>query len=107
MHCDVGFRYLGLCTDTQENAYILKHDEDDAPKGLKQALADVNKFQDIVLSNFKEGRSGNEILKLSLEEGRKQGLKPCLYTHPIGYDGHAAGPTIGLFDKQQGVKGRN
>ena len=107
LHCDVGFRYLGLCTDTQENAYILKHDEDDAPKGLKQALADVNKFQDIVLSNFKEGRSGNEILKLSLEEGRKQGLKPCLYTHPIGYDGHAAGPTIGLFDKQQGVKGRN
>lgn len=24
LHCDVGFNYLGLCTDTQENAYILK-----------------------------------------------------------------------------------
>ena len=107
LHCDVGIRYLGLCTDTQENAYILKHGEEDAPEGLKKALADVNKFQDIVCSNMVAGRTGNEILKASLEEGFKQGLKPCLYTHPIGYDGHAAGPTIGLFDKQQGVPGHN
>ncbi|MCF0111717.1 MAG: Xaa-Pro aminopeptidase, partial [Erysipelotrichaceae bacterium] len=24
LHCDVGLKYLGLCTDTQENAYVLK-----------------------------------------------------------------------------------
>lgn len=107
LHCDVGFNYLGLCTDTQEMAYVLKIGESDVPEYLKDAMKDVNHFQDIVTSNFKEGRCGNDILKLSLEEAKKEGLNACLYSHPIGYNGHAAGPTIGLFDKQQGVKGRN
>ena len=107
LHCDVGFNYLGLCTDTQENAYILKNGESDAPDYLKKCMKDVNRFQDIVVSFFKEGRSGNEILKLALDKAKAEGLNPCLYTHPIGYNGHAAGPTIGLFDKQQGVGGKN
>jgi hypothetical protein len=29
-----------------------------------------------------------------------------IYTHPLGYHGHGAGPTIGLFDHQEGVPGR-
>ena len=107
LHCDVGFRYLGLCTDTQEIAYVLRYGEDDAPEYLKKALKGVNRFQDIVTGNFKAGRSGNEILAMSLEQAHSEGLNACLYTHPIGYHGHAAGPTIGLFDQQQGVKGRN
>jgi Xaa-Pro aminopeptidase len=107
LHCDVGFRYLGLCTDTQEVAYVLRYGEDDAPAFLKKALAGVNRFQDIVAENLVAGRTGNEILALSLEQGKAEGLNPCLYTHPIGYHGHAAGPTIGLYDQQQGVKGRN
>lgn len=106
LHCDVGFTYLGLCTDTQENAYVLRYGETDAPEYLKNCLHDVNRFQDIVVSNFKEGLSGNEVLAASLKEGFAAGLKPCLYTHPIGYNGHAAGPTIGLYDQQQGVRGR-
>ena len=28
-----------------------------------------------------------------------------LYTHPIGYYGHGAGPTIGLYDNQGFVEG--
>lgn len=107
LHCDVGFNYLGLCTDTQENAYILRYGEDDAPACLKKALKDVNTFQDITVSYFKEGRTGNEILALALKEAKEKGLNACLYSHPIGYNGHAAGPTIGLYDKQQGVKGKN
>lgn len=107
LHCDFGFRYLGLCTDTQESAYILKYGEEDAPECLKNALRDVNRFQDIVIGNFKAGRTGNEILAMSLEDAKKEGLNACLYTHPIGYHGHAAGPTIGLYDQQQGVRGRN
>ena len=107
LHCDVGFNYLGLCTDTQENAYVLKYGEEDAPECLKKCLKLTNDFQDIVTSHFKEGITGNEILALSLKEAKEKGLNACLYSHPIGYNGHAAGPTIGLFDKQQGVKGKN
>lgn len=63
-------------------------------------------LQDITISFFKEGRSGNEVLALAREEAIKQGLKPCIYSHPIGNHGHGAGPTIGLWDMQNGVKGR-
>lgn len=106
LHCDVGFRYLGLCTDTQENCYILKIDEQKAPEYLNEALRQANTLQDITISFFKEGRSGNEVLSLAREEAIKQGLKPCIYSHPIGNHGHGAGPTIGLWDMQNGVKGR-
>lgn len=106
LHCDVGLKYLNLCTDTQENAYVLKIDETDAPEELKNVMATVNRLQDITISYFKEGRSGNEILALSREQAIAEGIVPCIYTHPIGFHGHAAGPTIGLWDMQGGVPGR-
>lgn len=105
LHCDIGLKYLELCTDTQENAYVLKADETDVPAGLKEGMRIVNRLQDIVMENFKEGRSGNEILRLSREQAQAEGIRPCIYTHPIGYHGHGAGPTIGLWDMQQGVSG--
>jgi len=105
LHCDVGLKYLGLCTDTQENAYVLKMGETDAPEGIKNLIAVGNKVQDVFASNFVEGRSGNEILKASLEQCKEQGLDTAIYTHPIGNHGHAAGPTIGLYDQQGGVPG--
>ncbi len=106
LHCDVGLCYLGLCTDTQENAYILKQGEIDAPDELKQVMKTANRLQDIVCENFKEGRSGNEILALSRKQAIEEGIEPCIYTHPIGYHEHGAGPTIGLWDMQDGVPGQ-
>lgn len=105
LHCDIGLKYLELCTDTQENAYVLKAGETDVPSSLKKGMHIVNRLQDIVMENFIEGRSGNEILRLSREQAQKEGIRPCIYTHPIGYHGHGAGPTIGLWDMQQGVNG--
>ncbi len=76
LHCDVGFRYLGLCTDTQELCYVLKRDELDAPEFLKQCMADVNRFRDIVAGNFQIGKTGNQVLKESLEQAKAAGLQP-------------------------------
>lgn len=106
LHCDVGFRYMGLCTDTQENAYVLKPNETDVPDYLKDAMAQANRLQDITVSNFKEGRTGNEVLALSREMAIAEGINPCIYAHPIGNHGHGAGPMIGLWDMQGGVAGR-
>ena len=33
------------------------------------------------------------------------GLRPSIYTHPLGSYGHSSGPTIGMWDAQSGVKG--
>jgi methionine aminopeptidase len=105
LHCDMGIHYLGLCTDTQQNAYVLNLGESDAPAGLKEALKSGNRFQDIVTGEFIAGRTGNEILAASLAKARAEGIKASLYTHPLGVHGHAAGPTIGLWDRQGGVPG--
>lgn len=106
LHVDFGIKYLRLNTDQQEHFYVLKPTETQAPAGLQKAFANGKKLQDILTSNFILGRSGNEILKNTLEEASTMNINASVYTHPIGYHGHAAGPTIGLWDQQGGVKGR-
>lgn len=105
IHCDFGITYLRLNTDCQQHAYILKNEETSPPEFLTKAFADGNKVQDIFTSNFKTGKTGNEILLKSLEQGKAEGLKPSIYTHPLGLYGHSAGPTIGMWDAQGGVPG--
>jgi hypothetical protein len=58
------------------------------------------------MANFVLGRSGNRILRATIEEARSEGIDPTIYTHPLGFHGHGAGPTIGLWDQQGGVAGR-
>ncbi|MBN8651642.1 MAG: M24 family metallopeptidase [Cytophagales bacterium] len=103
LHVDFGITYLRLNTDTQQHAYILKAGETEAPKFLRDAFAKGNRLQDILTSNFKEGRTGNEILKATRDQAIAESITPSIYTHPIGFHGHAAGTTIGMWDMQGGV----
>ena len=105
LHVDFGITYLRLNTDTQQHAYVLKPGESDAPDELKAALANGNRLQDILTNNIVAGRTGNEILSRSLNQAKDEGITPSIYTHPIGYHGHAAGTTIGMWDQQDGVPG--
>lgn len=103
LHCDFGITYIGLNTDCQQHAYVLNEDEDEVPVFLKEAFRKGNRVQDILTSNMSIGVTGNEILKTSLIQGRKEGLRPSIYTHPLGKYGHSAGTTIGMWDSQNGV----
>ena len=105
LHVDVGFTYLDLTTDQQQHAYVLRPGEREAPAGLQAALADANRLQDLHLAQMAVGRSGNEVLRETLAAARAAGIDPQVYSHPIGLHGHAAGPTIGLWDRQEGVPG--
>lgn len=105
IHIDFGISYLNLQTDTQQNAYILRDGESEVPDYLKTALAKGNQLQDILTDNFQVGLSGNEILRRTREQAISAGIGPIIYTHPIGLHGHAAGTTIGMWDKQEGVPG--
>ncbi|MCB0581251.1 MAG: aminopeptidase P family protein [Phaeodactylibacter sp.] len=106
VHVDFGITYLGLNTDTQENAYILRPGETEAPPHLRAAFRKGLRLMDILTGEFQTGRSGNDILAAALEKAKADGLRPSVYTHPIGYHGHGAGPTIGLWDQQEGVPHR-
>ena len=98
---DFGITYLGLNTDTQHLAYVLKDGERDAPDGLKAGLAAANAVADSLTSSFKAGRTGNQILAEARSKAIARGLKPSIYSHPIGFHGHGAGSSIGFWDNQK------
>jgi hypothetical protein len=106
LHCDVGITVARLNTDTQHMAYVLLPGESDAPAGLKAALANANAMQDIAMDETRPGRTGNEILASVLSRMKAKKISGTMYTHPIGVNGHGAGPLIGLWDYQDGVPGR-
>ncbi|MBT8313467.1 MAG: M24 family metallopeptidase [Maribacter sp.] len=103
LHCDFGITYLRLNTDCQELAYVLKPEEKEAPKFLMDGLKAGNKVQDFLTTNMVSGRTGNEILAKALQDAKDAGLRPAIYTHPLGLYGHSAGTTIGMWDAQTGV----
>ena len=106
LHCDFGLIVMGMKTDTQHMAYVLREGETDAPEGMKVALANAQRLQDILLEKTEVGMSGNEVLHAVLEQMNAEGLNGTMYSHPIGDHGHGAGPLIGLWDYQEGVPGR-
>lgn len=103
---DYGVTAMRLATDTQHVGYVLREGETDAPPGIRKALENSKRMQDIVMAKMQVGRSGNEVLVEALKEIRAEGIKGTVYSHPIGDHGHGAGPLIGLWDRQQGVPGR-
>ncbi len=103
VHCDFGITYLRLNTDCQELAYVLKPEETAPPKFLVDGLKAGNNVQDFLTSNMIEGKTGNQILAKSLKDAKAAGLRPSIYTHPLGLYGHSAGTTIGMWDSQGGV----
>lgn len=103
LHCDFGITYLGLNTDCQQHAYVLEEGEEEVPAFLQSAFEEGNRVQDIFTGNFIEGKTGNQILRLSLEQGKAEGMRPSIYSHPLGMFGHSAGTTFGMWDSQEGV----
>ena len=106
VHVDFGITYLGLNTDTQQHAYVLRAGETEAPGGLRDGMRAAKRVQDILMSAFVAGRTGNEILAAALEQASREGIEATIYTHPLGFHGHGAGPTVGLWDQQEGVPGK-
>jgi Xaa-Pro aminopeptidase len=91
LHCDVGIKYLGLCTDMQWQAYVCKIGQNDAPDGLKEALRRANRVGEIFMNEFQFGRTGKEITGSAMSKADAEGLRPLIYTHPVGFHGHGAG----------------
>lgn len=106
LHCDFGLHYLGLATDTQQNAYVLRLGEEAPPAGLARALEVANRQQDLLAAEMVAGRTGNQVLAGVRAAMAAAGIEGRMYTHPIGFHGHGAGPVIGLYDQQEGVPGR-
>jgi Xaa-Pro aminopeptidase len=95
LHLDFGVSCMGLHTDWQKMAYVLKPGEQDAPAGLKAALANTNTLQDaLMLRHSLPGRTAGEVYTATMEEMKQRGIEAQIYSHPLGNQGHALGASI-------------
>lgn len=94
IHIDCGLNYLGLSTDWQKMGYVLREGENDAPEGLKQALANTNRLQDALFTHIKPGAKGFEVYDATMNDMKKLGIEAMIYSHSVGNQGHALGASI-------------
>ncbi len=94
IHVDFGLNYMGLSTDWQKHAYLLKPGEKDAPEGLKRALANTNRLQDFVFKHARAGMSGSEVYEAAMADCKREGIEAMIYSHSVGTQGHALGAGI-------------
>lgn len=107
VRCDVGIKYLGLISDHQEWVYVLRPGENDAPEGLKALMEQANRLQDVFMSQFRQGLTGDQLLHNILEKARQEGIpNPRVYSHSLGRLLHEPGPLIGLPWEQERNAGR-
>lgn len=106
LHVDFGLTAMRLATDTQHMGYVLREGETEPPPGIREALKNAQRLQELLLERMATGQTGNQVLERTLEAMRSEKIEGLVYSHPIGNNGHGAGPLIGLWDRQQGVPGR-
>ncbi len=94
LHVDFGLDYMGLSTDWQKHAYVLKSGERDAPAGLKAALKNTNKLQDTLFFVARAGMTGTDVYDQTMSQIKREGIEAMIYSHPIGFHGHGLGPSI-------------
>jgi hypothetical protein len=105
VHIDFGIVRNGYHTDQQQHAYVLVAGETEPRGSFVTAISQANRLQDILMGEMAPAVSGNDALRLTIDRARSEGIRPIVYTHPIGLNGHAAGSTIGLWDNQGTVQG--
>ena len=94
IHIDCGLIYMGLSTDWQKMAYILRKGERDAPVGLKNALKNTNALQDAIFKSARTGMTGTEVYDAAMAEMKSRNIEAMIYSHPIGTQGHGLGASI-------------
>ncbi|HEX8338047.1 MAG TPA: M24 family metallopeptidase, partial [Pyrinomonadaceae bacterium] len=94
IHIDCGINYMGLSTDWQKMAYVLRPGESEAPEGLRRAMANTNRLQDALFKHIRVGAHGHEVYDATMADMKREGIEAMIYSHSVGNQGHALGASI-------------
>jgi Xaa-Pro dipeptidase len=94
LHIDFGIRFMGLSTDWQKMAYVLREGEIEAPAGLRRALERTNVLQDVLMNAARPGKAAGDVYEETMAEMKRRGIEARIYSHPLGAQGHGLGASI-------------
>ena len=101
LHIDFGIRHMGLNTDWQKMAYVLRVGETEAPAGLQHALARTNRLQDALMSISRPGMAAGDVYSKTMDQMKEEGINAQIYSHPLGAQGHGLGASIDFRSSQR------
>ncbi len=97
LHVDFGVRLMGLVTDQQHVAYVLRPGETEAPAGLRELFAQSVVVAEMFAQELKPGAIGTAV-KMTIEERAElEGIQASIYGHTQGNWVHGAGART-VFD---------
>lgn len=102
LHIDFGIEYMGLSSDWQKMAYVLREGESAPPAGLAAALERTNQLQDVLMRTARPGKTAAEVYEATMAEMERRGIEAQIYSHPLGNQGHALGASIDFRSARRG-----
>lgn len=94
VHLDFGVTFMGLNTDWQKMAYVLRPGETQPPAGILAAVKRTNALQDSLIRHSRPGRTAADVYDAVMADMKDRGIAAQIYSHPLGNQGHALGASI-------------
>ena len=94
LHMDIGFTYMGLNTDWQKMAYVLREGEVGVPAGFDAALSKAYTLSEVLSRVSRPGDISGEVYNEAMGEMDELGIEAMIYSHPLGNHGHGLGASI-------------
>ena len=91
IHVDFGVRLMGLVTDQQHLAYVLRPGESEVPQGLQDAFDQSAVVAQIYAEELKPGTAGNAVKQRVEQRAGDAGIDALVYGHTQGNWVHGAG----------------
>ena len=97
LHVDFGVRLMGLVTDQQHVAYVLRKNENEPPMGLQKLFKQSVIVGDFFAEELQAGKIGSDVKTTIEKRAAKQGIKASIYGQTQGNWVHGAGARA-VFD---------
>ena len=91
LHVDFGVRLMGLVTDQQHVAYVLKPGETEPPAGLQELFRQSAVVAEIYADEIRPGAIGTAVKVSAENRAADLGIKASIYGHTQGNWVHGAG----------------
>lgn len=91
LHVDYGVKLMGLVTDQQKMAYVMRPGEDGPPAGLNALFAQSVRMADIIAESLIPGIEGRVVQDETLRRAREEGITASVYSHVQGNWVHGVG----------------